>query len=74
MLKVAFLMNFRDFLLSSMMFTYIARSSEVFHILKRNTTRFGINKLSFDGGKLWSKFYFELLNKETNLTKSNFKT
>ena len=53
--------------------SHITRSSEVFHILKRNTTRFGINTLSFDGLKLWNKFYFELLNKETNLTKSKFK-
>ena len=53
---------------------YITRSSEVSHIPKRNTTRFGIITLSFDGAKLWNKLYFELLNKETNLTKTKFKT
>ena len=54
--------------------SYITRSSEVFHIPKRNTTRFGINTLSFGGAKLRNKFYFELLNKETNLPKFEFKT
>ena len=53
--------------------SYIKRSSEVFHIPKKNTTRFGINTLSFNVAKLWSKFYFELLNKETNLTKFKLK-
>ena len=48
--------------------------SEVFHICKGNTTQFGVSTLSFDGTELWSKFYFELLNKETNLTKSEPKT
>ena len=52
----------------------IMRSSEVFHIPKENTTRFDISAFSFDGAKLWNKFYFELLNKETNVTKSKLKT
>ena len=55
--------------------SYITCSSEVLHIPKRrNTTQFCINTLSFDSAKLWNKFYFKLLNKETNLRKSKFKT
>ena len=50
--------------------SYIKRTSEAFHIPERNTTRFGINTLCFNGVKLWKKFHFELLNKETNLRKS----
>ena len=49
---------------------YIKRTSEAFHIPERNTTRFGINTLCFNDVKLWNKFHFELLNKETNLRKS----
>ena len=56
------------------MHSQITRSYEVFHIPKRNTTRFGINTLSFDDAKLRNKFYFELLNKESNLAKYKFKT
>ena len=36
--------------------SYITHSSEAFHIPKRNTIRFCVNNLSFDGAKLWSKF------------------
>ena len=56
------------------MHSYITRSSEVFHLPKGNIKRLGINTLRFDEIKLWNKFYFELLNKETNLTKSKLKT
>ena len=64
----------RFFTFNYVIHSHITRSSEVFHIPKRNTTRFDINTLSFDGAKLWNKLYFELLNKEINLTKSKFKT
>ena len=53
--------------------SHITRFSTVFYIPKGNSTRFGIHALSFDGTKLWNKVYFELLNKETNLTKSRLK-
>ena len=45
------------------------RYSEVLHIPKGNTTQFGINASSFDGAKQWKRFYFKLLNSETNRTK-----
>ena len=48
-------------------------SSAVFHICKRNATQFGINTLSFDAAQLWNRFYFELLNQETNDTKSKIR-
>ena len=51
----------------------MTRFSKVFHTHKGNTTCFGINNLNSDDTKLWNQFYFELLNKETNLTKSKFK-
>ena len=35
----------------------ITRSSDVLHMPKGNTTRFGNNTLSFDSAKLWNKFY-----------------
>ena len=53
--------------------SYITHSFEVSYITKGNTTQFGINTLRFDASKLWNKFYFEPLNKETNLTKSKLK-
>ena len=55
--------------------SHVTRSSEVVHIPKGNTTRFGINALRFEGVTLWNKFYSELLHKKkNNLTKSKFKT
>lgn len=54
-------MNLGGFLLSY---------TSVFQMPKGNTTQFGTDALSFHGAKLWSKFYSELLNKETNLAKS----
>lgn len=50
------------------------RSSEVFYIPEGNITRFVTDTLGFDGDKLPRKFCFELLNKETNLTKSKLNT
>lgn len=43
--------------------------SEVFHISKENITRLSINTLRFDVANLWSKLYFESINKETIFTK-----
>ena len=34
------------------------------------TSRFGLNTLSYDGAKLWNKFYHAFSHKESDLTKS----
>ena len=54
-------------------FYLFMNSSEVFHISNRNATQFGINTLCFDTAQLWNRFYFELLNQETNDTKSKIR-
>ena len=54
--------------------THLARVfSEVFHISKENITRLSINTLRFDVANLWSKLYFESINKETIFTKSKLR-
>ena len=47
--------------------SYETRSSDVFDESLRNTLQFGINTLSSTRAKLWNKFYFDLLNKVTDL-------
>ena len=54
--------------------SYETRSSDVFDESAGNTIQFGINTLSSNRVKLWNKFYFELLNKVTDLTIFKLKT
>ena len=63
--------------LNNYIHSFETRFSNVFCIPKRNTMQFRIDtssSLIFDSTTLWNKFHFELLNKETNLTKSKIKT
>ena len=52
---------------------YETRSSQMFHISKGNTSRFGLNTLSYYGAKLWTKFFHAFLHKEPDLVKSKLK-
>ena len=61
------------FVINRFMHSYETRSSMVFHKPKAKTSRFGLNKLRYDGANLWSKFYHALLYKELNLTKGKLK-
>ena len=63
----------RLFIFNKSVHLYESRSSQMFHIPKEKTSRFGVNTLSFDGGKLWNKFYPAFWQKETDLTKSKLK-
>ena len=54
--------------------SYETCSSDVFDQSAGNTIQFGINTLSSNRVKLWNKFYFELLNKVTDLTIFKLKT
>ena len=49
--------------------SYETRSSKMFHISKGKTSRFDLNTFSYNGAKLWSKFFPAFLHKETELTK-----
>ena len=59
----------RLFTLNNTVHSYETRSSNIFHIPKGITTRFGINTFSYDGAKTWNQFYLNFLYKETSLTK-----
>ena len=61
------------FVINRSIHSHETRSSMVFHIPKAKTSRFGLNKLRYDGSNLWNKFYHGLLYKETNLTKTKLK-
>ena len=50
--------------------SYETCSSQMFHIPRGKTSRFGLNALSYDGIKLWNKFFHAFLHKETDFTKS----
>ena len=60
----------RLFIFNKSVHSYETRSSQMFHIPKRKTSRFGLNTLSYDAAKLWNKFCHAFLHKETDLTKS----
>ena len=47
--------------------SYETRSSQMFHIPKEKTLRFGLNTLSYDGAKLWNKIFHVFLHKESDL-------
>ena len=64
----------RLFTLNNMVHSYETRSSNIFHIPKGSTSRFGIHTLSYDGAKIWNQFYLSVLYKETNLTKRKLST
>ena len=63
----------RLFIFNKSVHSYETRSSQMFYIAKGKTSRFGLNTLSYDGAKLWNKFYHAFLHKETDLTKSTIK-
>ena len=44
----------------------------MFHIPKGKTLQFGLNTLSYDGAKLWNKYFHALLHRETDLAKNTF--
>ena len=47
----------RLFIFNKFVHSYETHSSEMFHIPKGKNSRFGLNNLSYDGAKLWNKFY-----------------
>ena len=63
----------RLFIFNKSVHSYETHSSQMFHIPKEKTSRFGLNTLNCDGAKLWRKFFYAFLQKETDLTKSNLK-
>ena len=60
----------RLFIFNKSVHSYETRSSQIFHIPTGKTSRFALNTLSYDGAKLWNKFYDAFLHKETDLTRS----
>ena len=80
MSKLLFMFNFikeniaeeltRLFIFNKSVHLYETHSSQMFHISKGKTSRFGLNTLTYDGVKLWNKFFLVSLHKETDLTKS----
>ena len=44
------------FVINRSIHSHETRSSMVFHIPKAKTSRFGLNKLRYDGSNLWNKF------------------
>ena len=64
----------RLFIFNKSVHSYETRSSQMFHIPKEKTSGFGLNTLSYDGVKLWNKFYHAFLHKEIDLTKSKLKS
>lgn len=48
--------------------------SQIFHIMKTRSLNFGINKLTYDGAKMWNQCYFDFNLNELSLTKSKPKT
>ena len=80
--KLLFMFNFKEnipedlktlIIFTKSVHSYENRSSQMFHIPKEKTLQFGLNTLSYGGGKLWNKFFHEFLHRETDLTKSNLK-
>ena len=60
----------RLFIFNNSVHSSETRFSQMFHIPKRKTSRFGLKNLSYDGVKPWNKFYHAFSHKETDLTKS----
>ena len=52
--------------------SYETRSSELFHLSKCNTTRYGLNSISYDGAKIWNEF-FPLLHENNIFEKKALK-
>ena len=63
----------RLFFFNKSVHSHETRSSQMFHIPKGKTSRFGLNTLSYDNAKLWNRFFHAFCNKETDLTKSKLK-
>ena len=61
------------FIFNKSVHSYETHSSQMFHIPKGKTSRFGLNTLSYDGVKLWNKFYHAFLHQESDVTKSKLK-
>ena len=61
----------RLFIFNKSVHSYETRSFQMFHIPKWKTLRLGLNTLSYDGTKIWTKSFHAFLHKETDLTKSN---
>ena len=60
----------RLFIINKSVQSYKTCFSQMFHIPKGKTSRFGLNTLTYDGAKLWNKVYHAFFHKETDLTKS----
>ena len=47
----------RLFIFNKFVHSYETRYSQMFHIPKWKNSRFGLSNLSYDGARLWNKFY-----------------
>ena len=39
---------------------YETSSSQIFHVMKTRSSKFGINTLTYEGAKMWSQFFLTL--------------
>ena len=63
----------RLFIFNKFVHSYETRSSQMCHIPRGKTLRFGLNTLRFDGAKLWNRYFLAFLHKKNNLSKSKLK-
>ena len=63
----------RSIIFNKSLHSYETQSSQMFHIPKKKTSRFGLNTWRYDCAKLWNKFFHTFLHKETDLTNSKLK-
>ena len=71
MQKIIFILDFinndvsdelkRHFIINTSIQSYETHSSQIFHIPKARTSKFGINTLTYGNTKTWNQLYFEFV-------------
>ena len=59
------------FIINALIDFYETRYSQIFHIAKAKTWKFGINTSIYDGAKMWNQFFFEFVFNKLSVTNLN---